>query len=700
MINNWLLTGADVVPDQFTLTDITNASLNTTYITTLTPVGYDGFAAWSIDSGLANTTGNTTLGTSGLIGSGQSLFIRKTSSSNYNTTVDTVLSINGISDTWSITTRAADTVPNPFTFTNVTSAERSNTYSSSVILTDYDFASWNVTAVGGEAQGSNTGTTWSTSGTIFSGETFYIRANSGSAFGNTVIATANVGGISNTFTVTCRDADISPVSNSDIFIGAAIFTEYTSNTLTITGLEANFPVNVSVSGSTTASSPSFSVGTSSISGTYLSSNTTVTTSGSGTFVISVKGTTGSSLNTNYYTYLNVGSTNNAVTFNILTRQADETPSQFNFTDINDAVLSTQYTTSTVVVSGLEPNYPITISASGGTIDAGTSSLSGTFASSKTVNTSASGTLVMAARVTSSSFYLTTVNCTVTIGGVSDIYSVTTGAVGEDVYTAPGTYSWTAPANVTSVCVVCVGGGGGGGRNHPSGGMYRGGGGGGLGYVNNVSVTPGLSYTVVVGSGGTGLSSGVNGSSGGESRFATTCYGYGGGGGTGCVGTGCTASASSGGSYSGSGGGTGGNSPQPAGSTTTWPRTGGGGAGGYSGNGGGGGDSGSERPGTAGSGGAGGGAGGGGNVTGGGGGVGLYGQGANGAGGIDNAGGGGGSGGSSGGTGGNLGSTPGGSYGGGGGATTNGDGLQVGSSGAGGAVRIIWGPGRSFPNNAT
>lgn len=33
------------------------------------------------------------------------------------------------------------------------------------------------------------------------------------------------------------------------------------------------------------------------------------------------------------------------------------------------------------------------------------------------------------------------------------------ARGEAEFTTPGTYSWTAPAGVTSVCVVCVCGGG-------------------------------------------------------------------------------------------------------------------------------------------------------------------------------------------------------------------------------------------------
>src|SRR3989344_5230709 len=69
--------------------------------------------------------------------------------------------------------------------------------------------------------------------------------------------------------------------------------------------------------------------------------------------------------------------------------------------------------------------------------------------------------------------------------------------GEQPYTSPGTYSWTAPAGVTSVSVVAVGGGGGGGYQW----SYHGGAGGGLGWKNNIAVTPGQSYTVVVGNGG-------------------------------------------------------------------------------------------------------------------------------------------------------------------------------------------------------
>lgn len=285
--------------------------------------------------------------------------------------------------------------------------------------------------------------------------------------------------------------------------------------------------------------------------------------------------------------------------------------------------------------------------------------------------------------------------------------------GQQAYTTPGSYSFVVPAGVTSICAVCVGGGASGRgfgvvSTHGYGGMA-----GALAYVNNISVTPGETLTVVVGAGGASQASEGGASNAGEDsrlhRSGTDLCRAGGGtnssGGVPVVGTG------------GNGGvlgfsGRGYSSVQGV----RYGGGGGGGAGGYSGSGGSGGNGddtldGSTGPtaGTAGAGGGGGGGGGGGYVNdtgsniygvkagGRGGGVGILGAGSNGtagaAGSAEQAGDIGGNG-SSGGYG----------YGGAGPQVTrdnigNTFGLPSGAGG-GGAVRIIWGAGRAYPSTNT
>ena len=269
------------------------------------------------------------------------------------------------------------------------------------------------------------------------------------------------------------------------------------------------------------------------------------------------------------------------------------------------------------------------------------------------------------------------------------------------YTTPGTYTYTVPTGVNSVSVVCVGAGGGGG-NQNSG---QGGGGGALAYRNSISVTPGQTATVVVGSGG-GVS-GTNGTAGGSSSFTyggTATTAGGGGGGQGIVesgGSGGAGGTRSGTSTGGGNGGAGGQDP------ANYGGPGGGGAGGYSGNGGQGATfSGSgATSGNAGSGGGGGGGGKGGQSEiggGGGGGVGFYGQGTNGSGGSGSGSGGGSSQGGFGGSGGPNGSGSGGNTGGAGGAKGGGCGGSQStgqtSTGGHGAVRIVYHPsGAAFPS---
>lgn len=253
-------------------------------------------------------------------------------------------------------------------------------------------------------------------------------------------------------------------------------------------------------------------------------------------------------------------------------------------------------------------------------------------------------------------------------------SATPVAIGQQAYTTSGTYTWVAPAGVTSISAVAVGGGGTYGYTSTPGCRFSGGGGGALAYRNNITVVPGNSYTVLV-----GASAPYNppGGSGGNSTFNSTTLGAGGGvGGSGLTG-------GAGGSVLNGTGGAGGSGGSTTIGAIRYP--GGGGAGGYSGAGGAGGCGNLTSAGACGSAGSGGGGGGGAGYTygGSGGGVGILGQGSNGSGGTS---------GSPFGTAGSGGSGR--LYGGGYGPCCSG------SAGVG-AVRIIWpGTSRSFPSTCT
>lgn len=226
------------------------------------------------------------------------------------------------------------------------------------------------------------------------------------------------------------------------------------------------------------------------------------------------------------------------------------------------------------VIGLRGTSMFSASAgSGSVVSVNTSSESGgTAGAGNTVVVSAvSGNTQITCYATGSSLPRAGVIASVTTSGSFASYPF----AGDATFVTTGTYSWVAPAGVTSVSVLAVGGGGGGGYTWSSGG----GGGGGLGWKNNIAVTPGQSYTVEVGTGGPPSNNATDAAAaGGTSYFISTATvaGYGGGRG----GPGANAfGGGRGGGFLGDGGGRGGDGAYDG----SWTR-GGGGAGGYSGQG--------------------------------------------------------------------------------------------------------------------
>ena len=294
---------------------------------------------------------------------------------------------------------------------------------------------------------------------------------------------------------------------------------------------------------------------------------------------------------------------------------------------------------------------------------------------------------------------------------------TRNTVGQQSYTVPGTYTWVCPFGVTSVHFVLIGGGGGGATSTQSsnGVSGGGGGGGGLSWRNSYSVSSGDVLYITVGSAGSGGTAAGqnNNTAGGDSYIRLTSHSgtiiaRAGGGGKGeynnpvvAFNGGTDYSSTYGGGGSNSGGGTGGRGGR---GEDRHAGGGGGGAGGYAGNGGQGNDGSSTSSVNAPAGGGGGGSGSinqfTATVTICGGGTDILGQGTSGTG-----------------TGGNSEMSVGGYQGstggpngsgntvvtknyGGGGAGAEDDSSGGAATGGTGAVRIIWGNGRSFPSTLT
>lgn len=80
-------------------------------------------------------------------------------------------------------------------------------------------------------------------------------------------------------------------------------------------------------------------------------------------------------------------------------------------------------------------------------------------------------------------------------GLSAIQRKAASPASQISFTTAGTYTWTCPEGVTSVCCVVIGAGA---YSRFTSGYYEGGNGGALRYQNNIPVVPGTVYNITVG----------------------------------------------------------------------------------------------------------------------------------------------------------------------------------------------------------
>jgi len=190
-----------------------------------------------------------------------------------------------------------------------------------------------------------------------------------------------------------------------------------SNTITISGI--NTSASISVSG-----------GEYSIDGGSWSSGTGTVTNGQ---TVKVRHTTSGDYSTKTNTTLNIGGVTDIFSLTTEAEPADTTPDTFTFTDQTNVSISTLTESNTITISGINTSASISVSGWEYSINGGSwSSGTGTVTNGQTVKV----------RHTTSASYTTSTNTTLTIGGVSDVFTTTTQAAPNTAPVVSDVNLWT------------------------------------------------------------------------------------------------------------------------------------------------------------------------------------------------------------------------------------------------------------------
>ena len=194
----------DTTPNPFTFTDRTNVALSTEFKSNaITVSGINTATPISVSGGTYSVNGAAYTSASSTVSLGNTVKVRKVSAGTYSTTKSAILTIGGVSDTFSVTTMAnpVDTTPDAFTFTDRTGVALSTEYKSNAITVSGINAASPISVAGGTYSINGAAYT-SVSGTVNLSNTVKVRKVSAGTYSTTKSATLTIGGVSDTFSVT------------------------------------------------------------------------------------------------------------------------------------------------------------------------------------------------------------------------------------------------------------------------------------------------------------------------------------------------------------------------------------------------------------------------------------------------------------------------------------------------------------------
>jgi hypothetical protein len=246
--NRW-----DKTPDAFQLQDQTAVALSSWIVSNqITVTGINTSVSIGVSDGEYAINGGSFSSSGSQVSLGDTVVVRVMSSSQYNTSTEAVLDINGVSDNFVVTTleNTNDTTPDAFSFIDQTDVPLNTLIESNTIQVTGINSAASISINGGEYAVNNAAFTQA-SGTVNNGDQVKVRLVSAGAFQTSQDAVLTIGGVTDTFRLTTLADDnlvfqLAPQSSGNAGFSSEHFSGSNNCTMCHNGLYDNNNQNVSI----------------------------------------------------------------------------------------------------------------------------------------------------------------------------------------------------------------------------------------------------------------------------------------------------------------------------------------------------------------------------------------------------------------------------------------------------------------------
>lgn len=249
------ITVNDFDPDVFTFASQTGVAPSTTTTSnTVTISGIAGNAPISISGSGASFSinGGSFSSSARTITNGQTVQVRIPSSATLSGSVIASLTVGSLTRSFSVTTSAADTTPDAFSFTAQSGVAPSTTVISNTVTISGLVGPAPVSISGGASYSIDGGTFTTAAGSISNGQTLRVQMTSSPTLSGNATGNVTVGTVTQSFSVTTTSEDTTPdafaFSTSENRTSAERNTLVTFNPITVSGLSTSVPVSLSGGG--------------------------------------------------------------------------------------------------------------------------------------------------------------------------------------------------------------------------------------------------------------------------------------------------------------------------------------------------------------------------------------------------------------------------------------------------------------------